>query len=83
MPLLVVMLVLIEDFHHLNSRLADWCTWSEDGSHTCFVEEVVVLGWDDTSCGDEDVLTSQFLEFCYHLRDEGLYCRFWLVTHFK
>ena len=45
---------------------------AEDGGDTGFVEEVIVLRGDDTTGGDHDIRTAEFLEFLDDLRDEGL-----------
>jgi len=47
-------------------------TRAEDGGNAGFVEEVIVLRGDDTTGGDHDIRTAEFLELLDDLRDEGL-----------
>ena len=51
----------VENLHHLDSRVGDTCTWTEDGSYASFVEEVVVLNWDNATGSYDNVLTAKFL----------------------
>ena len=41
-------------------------------SHTCFIQEVIVLCRYDTSGSHHDVLTAKLAQFLYHLWDKGL-----------
>ena len=47
-------------------------TRAKDSGNAGFVEEVVVLRGDDTTGGDHDIRTAEFLELLDDLRDEGL-----------
>ena len=62
----------VENLHHLDSRVWDTCTWTEYGSYASFVEEVVVLNWDNATGSYDNVLTAKFLQLVDNLRDEGL-----------
>ena len=61
-----------EKLHYNFRRISDWCSGAEDGCDTGFVQEVVVLRGDDTTGGDHDIRTAEFLELLDDLRDEGL-----------
>jgi hypothetical protein len=58
--------------HHNLCGVGNGCAGTEDGGNTGFVEEVIVLRGDDTTGGDHDVRTAEFLELLDDLRDEGL-----------
>ena len=45
---------------------------TEDGGNAGFVEEVIILRGDDTTCRHHDIRTAEFLELLDDLRDEGL-----------
>ena len=66
------LLLTHEQLHHLAGRVGHGCARAEDGGHACLIEEVIVLSRDHTTSNHHDVLTSQFLQFLYQLRNEGL-----------
>ena len=66
------LLLAQEDVHDFAGGLGHGGTGTEDGSDASLVEEVVVLGGDDTTGDDHDVLATEFLQFFDELRDEGL-----------
>ena len=66
------LLLIQQDVHDFASGLGHGGTGTEDGSDTSLVEEVVVLGGDDTTGNDHDVLTTKFLQLLDELRNEGL-----------
>ena len=65
-------LFLHKQLHHNLCGVSYARAGTEDGGNTGFVEEVVVLRGDDTTGGDHDVGTAEFLEFGNHLRNQGL-----------
>ena len=66
-------LLLIHQKLHDNLRgVSNARTRTKDSGNAGFVEEVVVLRWDDTAGGDHDIRTAEFLELRNDLRDEGL-----------
>ena len=64
-------LFLHQQLHHHLSGVSDWCSGAEDGCNTGFVQEVIILCGDDTTGGDHDVGSAEFLEFLDDLRDKG------------
>ena len=64
--------LFVENLHNLTASLGNGGARTEDGGNTCFVEEVVVLCWDDTTSDDEDVFTAELLQLFNHLWHEGL-----------
>ena len=58
--------------HYHFSGVGNWCARTEDGGNAGFVEEVIVLRGDDTTGGNHDIRTTEFLELLDDLRDEGL-----------
>ena len=65
-------LLLHKKLHHNLGRIGYRCSWAEDGGNAGFVQEVVILRGDDTTCGDHDVGSAEFLEFLDDLRDKCL-----------
>ena len=65
-------LLLHQQLHDNFCRIRHRRTRTEDGGNAGFVEEVVVLRGDDTTGGDHDIRTAEFLELLDDLRDEGL-----------
>ena len=65
-------LLLHKKLHNHFCRIRHRCTRAEDGGNAGFVEEVIVLRGDDTTGGDHDIRTAEFLELLDDLRDEGL-----------
>ena len=65
-------LLLHQELHNNLSTIGNRGAGTEDGGNTGFVEEVVVLRGDDTTSGDHDIRTAEFLELLDDLRDEGL-----------
>ena len=65
-------LLLHQKLHYNLSTIRHRRTRAEDGGDTGFVEEVIVLRGDDTTGGDHDIRTAEFLELLDDLRDEGL-----------
>ena len=61
-----------QDLHHFDGGLCDAGAGAEDGGDACLVEEVVVLGGNDTASDDHDVLTTKLLQLFDELRDERL-----------
>ena len=61
-----------QQFHNLASCFGHRCARAENGSHASFVEEIIVLRRDDSTCDDDDVFAAQLLQFLNHLRDECL-----------
>ena len=64
----VCYLLIQQDLHHLNGRVGHRGAGAEDAGHAGLVEEVVVLGRNDTTGSDHDVLASKFLQFFDELR---------------
>ena len=62
----------VEEFHHLDGALGNWCTGAEDGGYAGIEEALVVLRRDNSTGDDHDVLTTEFLELFDELRKEGL-----------
>ena len=56
-------LLLHKKLHNNFRRIGDGCSWAEDGGDTGFIQEVIVLCGDDTTGGDHDVGSAEFLEF--------------------
>ena len=65
-------LFLHQQLHNNFRRIGYRCSGAEDGGDAGFVQEVIVLCGDDTTGGDHDVGSAEFLEFLDDLRDEGL-----------
>lgn len=65
-------LLLHQQLHNHFGGVGNRGAGTEDGGNTGFVEEVVVLRGDDTTGGDHDIRTTEFLELLDDLRDEGL-----------
>ena len=65
-------LVFVENLHHFDCSMAHGCSRAEDASNTGIVEEFVVLSRDYTSCDDEDVFATEFLDFVDYLWNESL-----------
>ena len=61
-----------EQLHHYLGTISNGSTRAEDGGDTGFVQEVIVLCGDDTTCCDHDVRATKLLQFFDHLRDERL-----------
>ena len=61
-----------QELHNHFGGVGNRGTGAEDGGDTGFVEEVIVLRGDDTTGGDHDIRTAEFLELLDDLRDEGL-----------
>ena len=57
------MLLLHKELHHNLGRIGDGGSGAEDGGDAGFIQEVIVLCGDDTTCGDHDIRTAEFLEF--------------------
>ena len=66
------MLLLHKELHHHLSAVRYWCAGTKYCCHAGFIQEVVILCGDDTTCGDHDVGSAEFLEFLDNLRDKGL-----------
>ena len=64
--------LLHEQLHNHLGTISDGGSGAEDGGDAGFVQEVIVLCGDDTTCGDHDVGSAEFLEFLDDLRDKGL-----------
>ena len=65
-------LFLHQQLHYHFRAVSYWCTRTKYCGNAGFVEEVVVLRGDDTTGGDHDIRTAEFLELLDDLRDEGL-----------
>ena len=65
-------LFLHQELHYHFGGVCNRGARTEDGGDAGFVEEVVVLRGDDTTSGDHDIRTAEFLELLDDLRDEGL-----------
>ena len=65
-------LFLHQQLHNHFGGVGNRGAGTEDGGNAGFVEEVVVLRGDDTTGGDHDIRTAEFLELLDDLRDEGL-----------
>ena len=63
---------LHQQLHDNFCGVSDWCAGAKDSCDAGFVQEVIVLCGDDTSGGDHDIRTAEFLEFLDDLRDESL-----------
>ena len=61
-----------QNFKNLDSTCRNFGTGTEYGDGTCVEQELVVLMRNNTTHVNEDVFTSQFLQFC----DNGRYKRF-------
>ena len=58
--------------HYDFCGVSDWCARTKDRCYSSFVQEVIILCGDDTTGGDHDVGSAEFLEFLDDLRDKGL-----------
>ena len=67
-----VRLFLHQELHNHFSGVGNRGAGAEDGGNAGFVEEVIVLRGDDTTGGNHDIRTAEFLELLDDLRDEGL-----------
>ena len=65
-------LFLHKQLHDHLGTISNRSTGTKDGGDAGFIQEVIVLCGDDTTCGDHDVGSAEFLEFLDDLRDEGL-----------
>ena len=65
-------LLLHQQLHNHFRRIGYRGAGAEDGGNAGFVKEVIVLRGDDTTGGDHDIRTTEFLELLDDLRDEGL-----------
>ena len=63
---------LHEKLHNNFRRIGYRGSRAEDGGDAGFVQEVIVLCGDDTTGGDHDVGSAEFLEFLDDLRDQCL-----------
>ena len=66
------LLLVEQDLHHLDGGLGNAGARTEDGGDAGLIEEVVILGGDDTAGDDHDVLTTKLLQLFDELRDERL-----------
>ena len=66
------LLLAQQNVHDFAGGFGHGGTGTEDGGNASLVEEVVVLGGDDTTGNDHDVLATELLQFLDELRDEGL-----------
>ena len=60
-----------EALEHLDSCGSYWGTRPEDCCGAILVELVVVLSWDNTTYNNHDILTTELLELCEDLWNEG------------
>ena len=65
-------LLLHEQLHNYFRAISNRSTRTKDSGNAGFVEEVIVLRGDDTTGGDHDIRTTEFLELLDDLLDEGL-----------
>ena len=65
-------LFLHKQLHDHLGTISNRSTGTKDGGDAGFIQEVIVLCGDDTTCGDHDVGSAEFLEFLDDLRDKGL-----------
>ena len=65
-------LFLQQQFHNLASGFSHAGAGAEDGCGACLVEEVIVLGGNNTAYNYHDILTAKFLEFLDYLRYKSL-----------
>ena len=56
-------LLLHKKLHYNFRRIGNGSAGAEDGSDAGFVQEVIILCGDDTTCCDHDVGSAEFLEF--------------------
>ena len=69
-------LLLVEkDVHYLDGTLHNVGARAKDCGNASLVEVVIVLHGDYTASGDDDVLTTQLLEFLDNGGDQGLVTR--------
>ena len=66
------LLFIEQNLHHLDSGLRNGSTGTEDGSDASLIEEVVVLGGNDTTSNDHNVLTTKLFQLFNQLRNERL-----------
>ena len=65
-------LFLHEQLHNHLGTISNGSARAKNSCNTCFVQEVVILCGDDTTGGDHDVGSAEFLEFLDDLRDKCL-----------
>ncbi len=65
-------LFLHQELHYHFCGVGNRGAGTKDGGNTGFVQEVIVLRGDDTTSGDHDIRTAEFLELLDDLRNEGL-----------
>ena len=68
----MIRLLLHKKLHNHFGTIGNGSTWAEDGGDTGLIQEVIVLCGDDTTGGDHDVGSAEFLEFLDDLRDKCL-----------
>ena len=61
-----------QQLHYRVGGISNGGAGTEDGGNAGFVKEVIVLRGDDTTGGDHDIRTAEFLELLDDLRNEGL-----------
>ena len=59
-------------FQHLHGGAGDGSSRPEDGSYTCFIKEIIVLGGNHSAGNDDNVRASQFFQLLDYLRDQSL-----------
>ena len=69
--LLLIFYTFQQQFHYLAGRFGYGSTRAKDGHHTGFIQEVIILCRDDTSGKDQNIFTSQTLQFGNDLRNQG------------
>lgn len=69
---LLALQVGLDLVNHLDGGNGDARAWAEDGGDVALVEVVIVLGRDDATGNDENVLAAQFGQLFHEGRDEGL-----------
>ena len=61
-----------QNLHHLDSSLGHRGARTKDSGYASLVEEVVVLGRNDTACNHHNILTTKLFQLFNQLRDERL-----------
>lgn len=56
-----------EDFKHTDGRGGDAGTGAEDGGYASLIEEVVILGGNNTTGDNDYILTAEFFQFFDYL----------------
>ena len=61
-----------QDFQNLTSSFGNRSSGTKDSSYTSFIQEIIVLCRNYTTCNYDDILTAQLLQFVNDLRNQCL-----------